>query len=271
MRFTFTLCFVALWTTVQAQSTEKKNLSYYLRPIKWKNISNSTKFDLQIDTRNSFIKDYPTNVYGVNIGVIFHQRIRVGGGFYWVNEYTDNVFGLSPSSGKFLSVNDTPLTLNQLLNLHYKPGVDFVTAEQHLDLNFGSVGIAYTFYSSKLIDLMIPVEFGYGTFREKLYDPTGKNFSDVHATAPVANTGYFFPSQIGFETITKVYRYAWLETVIGYRGTWYQVYTSGTRHSTLGEFNGMYYIIGVKLQLGTILKDIKEYKKNKKRSLNSNP
>lgn len=254
-----------------SQTTQKKNLSYYLRPIKWKHVPNSTRFDLQLDTRNSFINQNPTDVYGVNIGVIFHQRIRLGGGFYWVSEYTDNVYGLSPTSGKFLSINDTPLTLNQLLGLHYKPGVDFVIAEQHLDLNFGSLGIAYTFYSSKLFDLVIPVEFGYGTFREKLYDPTGKNFSDVGAATPTANTGYFFPSQIGFETITKVYRYAWLETVVGYRGTWYMVYTSGTRHSTLGEFNGLYYIIGVKLQIGTILKQIKEHKKNKKRNSNYNP
>jgi hypothetical protein len=247
----------------------KKNLSYYLSPIKWKTVPKSFKFDLQLDTRNSFIKDYPINVYGVNVGVIFRQRFRAGAGFYWINQnFTDKLLGISTDQGKVLVSSSTglPITVDNLEKLGLKQGVNFVPAAQQLDLYFSSFGLAYTFYSSRLIDLVIPVEVGYGRFKEQLADPTGNNFSDLNvALKPKPSQGMFVPGQAGFEVITKVHRWAWLETVIGYRYTLYQNYDTKSRATSLdSQFNGMYYIIGVKVQLGTIVKEIKAYRKRKK-------
>src|SRR5258708_18128346 len=73
----------------------KKNLKYYFGNITMKHVSKSTKFDLQIDTRNSFVKDFPINVYGVNVGLIRRERFRYGVGYYWINQnFNDKLLGI---------------------------------------------------------------------------------------------------------------------------------------------------------------------------------
>src|SRR5579871_5467906 len=64
----------------------KKNLAYYFGHVKMKHVEKSNKFDLQIDTRNSFVNDFPINLYGVNVGLIHRERLRYGVGYYWLNQ-----------------------------------------------------------------------------------------------------------------------------------------------------------------------------------------
>src|SRR5579871_1870071 len=68
----------------------KKNLAYYFGHIKMKHVEKSNKLDVQIDTRNSFVNDFPINLYGVNVGLVRRERLRYGVGYYWLNQNFNN-------------------------------------------------------------------------------------------------------------------------------------------------------------------------------------
>src|SRR5690242_13140920 len=76
----------------------RKNFKYYFGHIPMKTVHRSAKFDLQLDTRNSFVKDFPINVYGVNVGIILRERFRLGAGYYWINQnFNDKLLGIYAS------------------------------------------------------------------------------------------------------------------------------------------------------------------------------
>lgn len=252
---------------------QKKNFSYYFAPISIKNAPKRTKFDFQIDTRNSFVKDFPINVYGVNVGVVMRSRFRLGVGYYWINQnFNDKLLGIY-ATGKLMgkvitSSKGVPVpvsTLEQWAAAGKISSSDYLTASQHIDLWFASAGFMYTFYASRLVEFAIPIEIGYGGFEERLYDTSGKDFVSIGSSLkPQPTTGNFIPGQIGLDVLIKPHRWIYLEGSYGYRQTLYQNYTTKYRATSFdSEFNGEYYNIGIKIQIGTIMKEWKRWKKEK--------
>jgi len=249
------------------ESKQKKGVKYYFGSIPIRQVRKSTKFDLQIDTRNSFVKDFPINVYGVNIGLIRRERFRYGVGYYWINQdFNDKLLGIYTNgtlAGRVIIAPKgipVPVSALQKLVAAGKLNVsDFVAAAQRIDLWFISAGFMYTFYASRLVELAIPVEIGYGQFSEKLYDISGNNFSTLSASLkPGTTQGNFIPGQIGFDVLVKPHRWIFFEGSMGYRQTLIQNYTTKYRATSFdSQFNGEYYNLGVKIQIGTIYKEIK--------------
>jgi hypothetical protein len=157
-------------------------------------------------------------------------------------------------------------TLDYLANHQKIPADSYIKTAQQINLWFGSIGFMYTFYVSRLIEFAIPIEIGYGAFNEKLYDISGNDFSTLGAALkPKATTGNFVPGQIGFDVLLKPHRWIYFEGSIGYRQTLIQNYTTQYRATSFdSQFNGEYYNIGVKIQLGTIVKEWKAHRKKRK-------
>lgn len=255
----------------------RKNFKYYFGHIPMKTVHRSAKFDLQIDTRNSFVKDFPINVYGVNVGVILRERFRLGVGYYWINQsFNDKLLGIYakdslgqhpiPNAKGRVIINPTtkvPVPVSKLEAAGLVNGQDFYAASQQIDLWFASVGFMYTFYVSRLVEFAIPIEIGYGNFSEKLFDTSGKSFGSLGASLkPQATTGNFVPGQIGFDILIKPHRWLYFEGSYGYRQTLIQNYTTQYRATSFdSQFNGAYYNIGIKIQMGTIVKEWKEHRK----------
>ncbi len=251
----------------------KKNWKYYMAHTPLKRVPKSTKLDFQIDTRNSFLRDFPVNVYGVNLGLVFRQRIRVGAGYYWINQnFNDKLLGIyaiAPTPqliGKVIATSKgIPIPVSKLEASGKIRDKDFLEAAQQLNIWFASVGVMYTFYASRVLELSIPIEIGYGNFSEKLFDTSGNNFSILTSTLkPQPSQGHFIPGQIGFDVLVKVHRWAYFESAVGYRQTLSQTFTSKSRATSFdSQFDGTYYNLGVKVQIGTIMKEWKQRKKNK--------
>jgi hypothetical protein len=259
-------------------TTQKKNFAYYFAPISLRHAARSKKIDFQIDTRNSFVKDFPINVYGVNLGVVVRERFRWGAGYYWINQsFNDKLLGIYATNttnnpdrmGRVIMTSKgvpVPIsTLEQLVAAGKISSSDYLVASQHIDLWFASVGFMYTFYASRLVEFAIPIEIGYGGFEEKLYDISGNDFASIGSKVkPQPTTGNFFPGQIGFNVLLKPHRWFYLEGSYGYRQTISQNYTTKSRATSFdSQFNGEYYNVGLKIQLGTLLKEWKRWKKNK--------
>jgi hypothetical protein len=64
--------------------------------------------------------------------------------------------------------------------------------------------------------------------------------------------------------LIKPHRWVYLEGSIGYHQTLIQNYSSKYRATSFdSQFNGEYYSAGIKIQLGTIANEWKQWKKNK--------
>jgi hypothetical protein len=287
MRRWLTLFFLLSIQLLKAQISDsvkkgipvKKDFKYYFGNTPLKEVPRSTKFDVQLDSRNSFVKDFPINVYGANAGVIFNERFRLSLGYYWINQnFNDKLLGIYATDyikGKYypnikgrVIINPNtkiPVPVSKLEQAGFVEGTDYYAASQQIDLWFVSLGFMYTFYSSRLIEFAIPVEIGYGKFSEKLYDISGNDFGSLGASLkPGTTQGYFIPGQIGFDMLIKPHRWVFIDATIGYRQTLIQNYDSEYRATSFdSQFNGEYYSVGLKIQLGTIIKELKA-RKNKK-------
>ncbi|MBS1680816.1 MAG: hypothetical protein JST48_03815 [Bacteroidetes bacterium] len=252
----------------------KKNLGYYFAPISIKHVAKSKKIDFQIDTRNSFVKDFPINVYGLNLGVVVHERFRMGAGYYWINQNFNNKLlgiytaadGAAKEGRVIVGSKGVPVPVTSLQKLVDAGKLNsFISGSQQLDLWFASLGFMYSFYVSRLVEFALPIEVGYGNFSEKLYDVSGNDFSSLGAgLKPGTTSGSFLPGQVGLDLLIKPHRWVYLEGTIGYRQTLAQNYSSKYRATSFdSRFNGEYYNIGVKVQIGTIYKEWKHRKKNK--------
>jgi hypothetical protein len=257
----------------------RKNFKYYFGHVPLKTVHRSAKLDVQLDTRNSFVKDFPINVYGVNVGVILRERFRLGAGYYWINQnFNDKLLGIYASDtikgrviknakGRVITTaQGIPIPVNKLEGAGFVNGTDFYAAGQQINLWFGSISFMYTFYVSRLIEFAIPIEIGYGEFTEKLNDTSGKDFGSLGGSLkPQPTKGNFVPGQIGFDLLIKPHRWIYFEGSIGYRQTLVQNYTTQYRATGFdSQFNGEYYNVGLKIQLGTIVKDWKKYRRAKK-------
>ena len=282
MRQAFSLFFLFIGYSLSAQDSVqvpiKKDFKYYFGHTPLKALHRSTKFDVQLDTRNSFVKDFPINVYGANAGIILKERFRWSVGYYWINQnVNDKLLGIYASDtvgpkkrvipnakGHVITTpKGVPIPVSKLDDAGWIQDKDYYAASQQLDLWFVSLGFMYTFYSSRLVEFAIPIEIGYGRFSEKLYDISGNDFGPLGTSLkPGTTQGYFVPGQIGFDMLIKPHRWVFIDATIGYRQTLIQNYDSKYRATSFdSQFNGEYYSVGLKIQLGTIVKELKTRKK----------
>lgn len=275
MRHLLTLFFLLIINLLQAQVGDsvkssqlppKKDFKYFFGHTPLKEVPRSKKFDIQLDTRNSFVKDFPINVYGANAGVILRERFRLSLGYYWINQnFNDKLLGINSSTGRVVvTPKGIPIpvaTLDRWAAEGKIPPGSYVKAAQQIDLWFVSLGFMYTFYSSRLVEFAIPIEIGYGRFSEKL----SGNFDSLKTNLkPGITQGYFVPGQIGFDVLIKPHRWVFIDATIGYRQTLIQNYDSKYRATSFdSQFNGEYYSVGLKIQLGTIVKELRA-RRNKK-------
>lgn len=98
-----------------------------------------------LDNRNSFIKDAPVNVQGIQIGVILKERHTLGFGYYTIR--TSAKQNVTTKNEKNISANRT------------------------LSLNYLTLFYQYAFIDKRYFELDLPLELGLGGYDVKLTDP----------------------------------------------------------------------------------------------------
>jgi len=97
-----------------------------------------------LDNRNSFIKDAPVNVQGIQLGIIFKEKHTFGFGYYTIR---------ATSKQKVTTKTGAGLEANRTLNLNYL-----------------TVFYQYAFVDKRYFELDLPLELGLGGYDVKLTD-----------------------------------------------------------------------------------------------------
>ena len=119
---------------------------------------------LNIDQRNSFIRDAPINIYGLQLGVILHERHGLGLGGYTIT-----------STGK------------QKVKTKINKDLDVTRV---LDMKYITLFYQYTVVDKRFFEIDLQAEFGGGVFHTKLYDTkTWKLLFDRSANLAVTGIG----------------------------------------------------------------------------------
>ncbi len=187
--------------------------------------------DFKIDRRNTFIRNKPINISGVNIGYIFHKNIRIGIGVYKISEH---YFSKTKSQ--------TSVNYANKLKLFY------------LTPNF-----TYTFLNNRWLELSLMPESGFGWVK---YERTNEVTKKTNY-----NKEWFVPLQLGLGGLFKINRWLGVEGSIGYR----YVILQSNNAVFKNIFNSWYYSYGVKIFIGNVIKDIKychKYHKQEKKLVN---
>ncbi|MES2733498.1 MAG: hypothetical protein V4714_17270 [Bacteroidota bacterium] len=183
-------------------------------------------FSLILDNRDSFVKNSPVKIHGINVGVKYRKRYRIGLGAYTLRRnYQEHTY---------VSVQDHRDTLFPLLNLY------FITP------NF-----AYTVYNTRWVELSVPFEVGVGNSRFSI-----SNTSQVMVKE---KSGLFVPVSGGLSVLFKPTRWVGLSALAGYRKSMMEV-------DFKGDFDGWYYSYRVNIFLGNILADYRQYLEKKRQS-----
>jgi hypothetical protein len=176
-------------------------------------------FSLVLDNRESFVKNTPVKIHGINVGIKYRKRYRIGLGFYTIRKnYQEHTY---------VSVQDHSDTLFPLLNLYF------------LTPNF-----AYTFYNSRWVELSAPLEVGLGNSHLSI-----QNTSDVVVKD---KSSLFMPVSAGLSVLVKPTRWIGFSILAGYRKS---LMEAGAK----GDFDGWYYSYRVNIFLGNILADYRQY------------
>ncbi len=97
-----------------------------------------------LDNRNSFIKDAPVNVQGLQLGIILKEKHTLGFGFYTLQ---------ANAKQNFTTKNEKYIAVNRTLRLSY------LTAFYQ-----------YAFVDTRYFELDLPLELGLGGYDVKLTD-----------------------------------------------------------------------------------------------------
>jgi hypothetical protein len=97
-----------------------------------------------LDNRNSFIKDAPVNVQGLQLGLILKERHTLGFGFYTLQANAKQ--NITTKNDKYIDVNRT------------------------LSLNYLTAFYQYAIFDTRYFELDLPLELGLGGYDVKLTD-----------------------------------------------------------------------------------------------------
>lgn len=177
-----------------------------------KNVRPIVKQAFNLDFRNSFLKQQPVNVWGVNAGIQFGaKRHELTLGYYWLSYAT------------YLRLIDWRRNAAQRINLGYYT---------RTDLWFISLLYWRNITNNQRWVISVPVEIGGGVAYALPHDLRQDN--------PIDRTkrDFFIPIQVGTYAQWKATRWVGVSAQLGYR---YSIFRSDIKQN----FNGTYYSVGV--------------------------
>jgi hypothetical protein len=172
---------------------------------------------INLDQRNSFIRNQSININGLQLGVLINDRHVFGLGGYAITSS-------SKSQAKGKGDKNLPPT-NRTLNMDY-----------------GTFFYQYAIIDKRFWELDIQSEIGLGTYDYKFYDVnTNKLLADRHAGLLVGGIGPL----LAF----KPTKWVGIIGMVGYRFT--------SEKNTNLSFNGFYYSYGAWFDIRQIIRDYK--------------
>ncbi|MGN7888108.1 hypothetical protein [Dyadobacter sp. 22481] len=193
---------------------------------------NKAKLFFNFDARGTFIQHKHINVFGVNAGITFgEKRNRLTAGYYWLG------YNAARRLVNWRKILPNPLNLS------------YYTAT---DVRFANFAYWHTAIRNKRWVLSTPLEIGIGNESTRFRDL----FDGV---ASGSRKDYFIPLQVGVYAEYRAFRWAGINSQIGYRNA----LSSGEFRE---RFSGFYYSYGVNLYPEAIWKDFKKWSKRKGKS-----
>lgn len=208
------LCLFALVFTVQQSNAQLRHwdtIKHYVRTSK-------PSFALELDGRQSFIRETPVIIDGVRIGADFGGRVRLFIGAYWNRSTVSRTFTIN-------RYTSSERVIRQELNMFYVSA----TGE-------------YVFYNSKHWELAVPVQLGFGTSTRARYDiNSGAEFERIHPS--------FVPFEFGFKAMYRITDWLNVSAGLGYR---YALFS----RAVSDDFSAMYYTYGIGISPLKILQKV---------------
>jgi len=193
---------------------------------------NKARVFFNFDTRGTFIQHKHINVFGVNAGITFgEKRNRLTAGYYWLG------YNAARRLVNWRKILPNPLNLS------------YYTAT---DVRFANFAYWHTAIRNKRWVLSTPLEIGIGNESTRFRDL----FDGVVSGS---RKDYFIPLQIGVYGEYRAFRWAGINTQIGYRNA----LSSGEFRE---RFSGFYYSYGINLYPEAILQDFKKWSRKKGKS-----
>lgn len=200
-------------TFAQNPNVVTPRLTYIIRPI------------VQMDFRQSFVKDSPIQIYGGNLGARIGDFEQITLGYYTLT---------SNSKQQIVTRNRTRLNLDNSLNIWF------------VSLNF-----THYIVNNRYWEMGFPLEVGYGNSIEDFKNPMGRTIQTFKND--------IYPVQAGILVHLKLTKWIGIKGALGFRHT---ITPSGIQKPTFTEdFNGLYYSYGAKLYLDNIYNSILGRKK----------
>jgi len=132
----------------------------------------------------------------------------------------------------------------------YKTNIDGVPAERLVALQYGSINTEYVYLNTRFISLGLPLDFGFGKNALSYKNiNTGENFGK--------ESGAVFLTDFGFSGIFKPIRWIGVRGIVGYR----KFIISPVKSF---NFDGVFYSIGLSIDIREIIKDVRMYHLKKK-------
>ncbi|WP_353718549.1 hypothetical protein [Dyadobacter sp. 676] len=195
-------------------------------------VQNKVKLFFNFDARGTFIQHKRVNVFGVNAGITFgEKRNRLTAGYYW----------LGYNAARRL-VNWRKI-LSNTLNLSYYTATD---------VRFVNFAYWHTVIRNRRWVLSAPLEIGIGNENTRFRDL-------FDGLASGSRKDYFVPLQAGVYGEYRAWRWAGINSQIGYRNA----LSSGEFRE---RFSGFYYSYGINLYPDAIWKDFRKWSNRRRKS-----
>lgn len=182
-----------------------------------------------LDNRNSFIKDAPVNVQGLQLGMVFKDRHTFGFGLYSIR---------ANSHQNVVKKSDATTTID---------------ANRTLSLNYLTIFYQYAILDYHYFELDMPLELGLGGYEVKLVDPNAPS----NKPPLVDKKGGTLIIGGGVGITIKPLRWIGIAGSAGYR--------NALDNDKNVNFSGFYYSYGVWLNLGRTQRDIRYYLMKRKK------
>jgi hypothetical protein len=187
-------------------------------------------FVVQIDRRNSFIRNNHVDINGLLFAFQYKHRHQIGLGFYCLEPWK------KPS---VLTKQDTAGSYQETIKFN---------------LYYSSLNYNYTFFRRGIIEMGLPVEAGFGFAHVKVAIPKDNFKASVHS--------FFIPVQIGYFLRLKVTRWFAINGSVGYRKLVLKKLVE--KEGTNINYDGFYYHYGINIYFKNIIADLKKRKERRK-------
>ena len=220
------------------------------------------EFDFQLDQRTSFLngKQYsgnPVSINGLTIGWTFKNRFRIGFGGYLIKAQANKAF--------FIKYNPKIESFAPSATILGKGNSKSYLVQSKTQMYYFTPSFEYIFYSSKWLDLSIPIEIGVGYSNLSLTEYfSNRELPILNKNGQVIKgESIFFPALIGLSVMINLSPDVGLSASFGYRKILSEIGLSQ-------NFDGLYYQIGLQLFptniKNNLKKDFKKWKAGRKKS-----